>query len=70
MITATIPFDDKSHLLSSRGRKVFSQAAHKLRDKKWVIEVRGHVSPFESMRYKQGTEGNAEVNAAQEPSHE
>lgn len=49
-VTAMIPFDDKSAVLSSRGRETVSQAAQKLRDKKWVIEVRGHVSPFESMR--------------------
>jgi outer membrane protein OmpA-like peptidoglycan-associated protein len=49
-ITASIPFDDRSVLLSTNGRKTLAEVAGKLRDQRWIIELRGHVSPFESMR--------------------
>ncbi len=49
-ITASVPFDDRSALLSESGRRTLVETAQKLRDQRWVIEVRGHVSPFESMR--------------------
>ncbi len=49
-VTAAIPFDDRSALLSPSGRQTLSEVAGKLRDQRWVIEVRGHVSPFEEMR--------------------
>lgn len=49
-VACSVPFDEGDATLSSSGHETISQAAKKLRDKKWVIEVRGHVSPFESMR--------------------
>lgn len=49
-VACSVPFDEGDATLSSSGRETIAQTAKKLRDKKWVIEVRGHVSPFESMR--------------------
>ncbi len=48
--TASVPFDSRSAVLSPTGRQVLNQVAEKLRDQRWVIEVRGHASPFEIMR--------------------
>jgi len=48
-ITASIAFDDRSAILSGASRQVVAQVAIGLRDQRWIIEVRGHVSPFESM---------------------
>jgi flagellar motor protein MotB len=49
-VTAAITFDEKSSVLSPSGRQTLSEVAGKLRDQRWVVEVRGHVSPFEEMR--------------------
>jgi flagellar motor protein MotB len=49
-VTGTVLFDEKSILLSAAARKTIADVAAKERDQRWVIEVRGHVSPFESMR--------------------
>jgi chemotaxis protein MotB len=49
-VTAAIPFDDRSAVLSPTGRQVLAGVVEELRDQRWVIEVRGHVSPFEEMR--------------------
>jgi flagellar motor protein MotB len=49
-ITASVQFDDRQAILSSSGRNTLIEAAKSLRDQRWVIEVRGYSSPFESMR--------------------
>jgi flagellar motor protein MotB len=49
-VAATVDFDDRSALLNSQGRQDLIDAAEKLKGQRWIIEVRGHVSPFESMR--------------------
>jgi flagellar motor protein MotB len=49
-VTAAVEFDDRQALLSSAARNTLVEVARKIRDQHWVIEVRGHISPFESMR--------------------
>lgn len=49
-VVCTVEFDDRSSLLSEQSRDALHEAAEKLRGQRWIIEVRGHVSPFESMR--------------------
>ncbi|MFZ4576199.1 MAG: OmpA/MotB family protein, partial [Phycisphaerales bacterium] len=49
-VTCSVPFDEGDATLSASGHELVAQAARKMRDQKWIIEVRGHVSPFESMR--------------------
>lgn len=49
-VTARIAFEDGSSSLSAESRELIGQAAAGLRDHKWIVDVRGHVSPFESMR--------------------
>lgn len=49
-VVCSVEFDDRSSLLSEQDRVAIHEAAEKLRGQRWVIEVRGHVSPFESMR--------------------
>jgi outer membrane protein OmpA-like peptidoglycan-associated protein len=49
-VTGRIPFDDRSAVLSALGREKVLEVAGKLRDQRWIIEVRGHVAPFEEMR--------------------
>jgi chemotaxis protein MotB len=49
-VTASIGFDDRSAILSPTGRQTLSEVAARLRDQRWIIEIRGHVSPFEEMR--------------------
>ena len=49
-MTAAVEFDDREAVLSSSGRTTLIELARNLRDQNWVIEVRGHVSPFETMR--------------------
>jgi outer membrane protein OmpA-like peptidoglycan-associated protein len=51
--TAVITFDDRSALLTSAARQTLNEAAAKFGGQRYVIEVRGHVSPFESMRQEQ-----------------
>lgn len=43
-------FEDNTDLLSTSSKEVIQQVATKLRDQRWVVEVRGHVSPFECGR--------------------
>jgi len=59
--TASIAFDDRSSVLNVSGRELIRDTADKLKGQRWIIEVRGHVSPFESMR---------NVRAAMQLSHE
>ena len=49
-ISASVEFDDRETVVSSAGRATLIEAAEAMRDQNWVIEVRGHVSPFETMR--------------------
>lgn len=48
--TALIKFDDQSATLSSDGRATLAEVAARMKDQRWVIEIRGHVGPFEAMR--------------------
>ena len=50
----TVEFDDRVALLSLEAKRdVADIAAKTLRDRSWIIEVRGHVSPSEAMRNPQ-----------------
>ncbi|QYK47476.1 MAG: OmpA family protein [Phycisphaeraceae bacterium] len=49
-VTARVPFDDGSATISVDAREVIASAAVGLRDHRWIVDVRGHVSPFEAMR--------------------
>lgn len=49
-IGAAVPFEDSSADLSASSRAVIAETAQKLKDKRWVVEVRGHTSPSESFR--------------------
>lgn len=49
-VTAAVPFEDGSPMLSAEAREVIASAAVGLRDQRWIVDVRGHVSPFEAMR--------------------
>jgi flagellar motor protein MotB len=49
-VTGSVLFDDGSALISPAARKTIGEVATKIRDQRWIIDVRGHVSPFESMR--------------------
>ncbi len=45
-----VQFDDKNTTISSTADATISTIAKKLRDQRWVVELRGHVSPYESGR--------------------
>jgi len=47
---ASIPFDDRQTLLTTAGRKTIAEFAAKVRGSRWMVELRGHVSPSEVMR--------------------
>lgn len=47
--TARVTFDDQSAVLSAAARETLAEAAVRLKDQRWIVEVRGHVSPFEVM---------------------
>jgi flagellar motor protein MotB len=49
-ITGSVIFDNNSALVSPSARKTIAEVAARLRDQRWIIDVRGNVSPFESMR--------------------
>jgi flagellar motor protein MotB len=49
-ITAKVEFDTDSAEVSPTGRATLLDAAKKLKDQGYIIEVRGHVSPFEARR--------------------
>jgi outer membrane protein OmpA-like peptidoglycan-associated protein len=52
-VTALIVFQDKSAALPSNARAQINAVAEKQRDQRWIVEVRGHVSPFERMHNHQ-----------------
>ena len=47
---ASIPFDDRQSLLTPAGRKTIAEFTAKVRGSRWIIELRGHVSPSEVLR--------------------
>jgi outer membrane protein OmpA-like peptidoglycan-associated protein len=49
-VTARVEFDTDSAEISPTARGVLLDAAKKLKDQGYVIEVRGHCSPFEARR--------------------
>lgn len=49
-VTCAVTFDEGQSTLSSAAQETLAQTARRLRDQRWILEVRGHVSPFESMR--------------------
>lgn len=49
-VTARVPFEDGSAMLTGDAREVIASVAIGLRDQRWIVDVRGHVSPFEAMR--------------------
>lgn len=48
-VTAAISFDDRASKLTDEARSTIAEVAAKQRDQRWVLEVRGHTSPFEAM---------------------
>ncbi|CAG1004931.1 hypothetical protein PHYC_03183 [Phycisphaerales bacterium] len=48
--TALIPFDDQSAAVPPDSRATLAAVAAKMKDQRWIIEIRGHVGPFEAMR--------------------
>lgn len=49
-ITAKVEFDTDSAELSPMARAALREASPKLKDQGYIIEVRGHASPFEARR--------------------
>lgn len=47
-VGARIDFDDGTSLLTQRARQSIADLAHQLGETRYVIEVRGHASPFET----------------------
>jgi flagellar motor protein MotB len=52
-VTAVVMFEDRQSELSSDARTTIADIAQRQKDQRWILEVRGHVSPFESMRSSQ-----------------
>ncbi|MFO0830550.1 MAG: flagellar motor protein MotB [Phycisphaerales bacterium] len=52
-VTALIVFPDKSAALPSNAHDAITTVAEKQKDQRWIVEVRGHVSPFEQMHNHQ-----------------
>lgn len=52
-VTALIIFPDKSATLPTNARASIATVAEAQKDQRWVLEVRGHVSPFEQMHNHQ-----------------
>ncbi|MFM9997013.1 MAG: flagellar motor protein MotB [Phycisphaerales bacterium] len=44
----TVPFDDNSTGLTTRGRAAAEEVGKRIKGLRWIIEVRGHASPSES----------------------
>jgi outer membrane protein OmpA-like peptidoglycan-associated protein len=49
-VTATIPFENDSALLTASARETITRTCEKLKGQRFVIEVRGHASPSEVRR--------------------
>jgi flagellar motor protein MotB len=52
-VTAAVMFAERDATLTSSARATIADVAQRQKDQRWVLEVRGHVSPFESMRNAQ-----------------
>jgi flagellar motor protein MotB len=52
-VTASVAFDDSSAVLGSEGIDTLAQVASMQKDQRWIVEVRGHVSPHERMHNDQ-----------------
>jgi chemotaxis protein MotB len=46
--TAGVQFEENSAILTAASRTVLMDAASKLKDENWFIEIRGHAGPFET----------------------
>lgn len=49
-VGARIDFEDGSALLTATGKQSIADAAKRLADTRYIIDVRGHTSPFETFR--------------------
>ena len=52
-VTCMVVFPDKSAALPADARANLAVVAEKQKDQRWIVEVRGHVSPFERMHNQQ-----------------
>lgn len=48
-VNATINFENRQALLTSDGRTILAELASRIKDQRWIVEVRGHASPLETM---------------------
>ncbi len=48
-INATINFEDRQALLTNDARSILAELASRIKDQRWIVEVRGHASPLETM---------------------
>jgi flagellar motor protein MotB len=48
-VTASIPFDDRAAVLDEAARATIAEVAARQKDQRWILEIRGHASPFEGM---------------------
>lgn len=49
-IGGSVSFEDGSALLTSSARQTVAEVAEHIKGARWIVEVRGHVSPSETMR--------------------
>jgi flagellar motor protein MotB len=49
-ISALIEFDERSSLLTQGSKETLAEVARKLKGQRWIVELRGHVSPYEFPR--------------------
>ncbi|MCC6677396.1 MAG: OmpA family protein [Phycisphaerales bacterium] len=49
-IGGAVTFEDGSALLGSSARQTIAEVAEHIKGARWIVEVRGHVSPSETMR--------------------
>lgn len=47
---AAVSFEDGSILLTSSAKQTIAEFAEQIKGSRWIVEVRGHVSPSETMR--------------------
>lgn len=52
-VTASVTFSERDATVSPSARATIAEVAQRQKDQRWILEVRGHVSPFESMRNAQ-----------------
>jgi flagellar motor protein MotB len=46
----TVAFDDGSDIINSAARQTATELALRLKDRQWIVELRGHTSPTETLR--------------------